>query len=159
MEFPNRVYTDEEVRVARELVEKGYRHRITIEGSPEFGQKVRRALELVKIAGYYDFLRTYIRKIKEIDGLTQLRNADAAIWANVYAVESPVDAASIFLQKANHMQEYVELKHYYGGEAEKRSVAKRIEFLEVLKGKSREKEIIAECERLLGLWRDSFLVY
>lgn len=159
MEFPNRVYTDEEVRVARELIEKGYRHRITIEGSPEFRQKVRRALELVKIAGYYDFLRTYIRKIKEIDGLTQLRNADAAIWANVYAVESPVDAASIFLQKANHMQEYVELKHYYGGEAEKRSVAKRIEFLEVLKGKSREKEVIAECERLLGLWRDSFLVY
>lgn len=159
MEFPNRVYTDEEVRVARELVEKGYRHRITIEGSPEFRQKVRRALELVKIAGYYDFLRTYIRKIKEIDGLTQLRNADAAIWANVYAVESPVDAASIFLQKANHMQEYVELRHYYGGEAEKRSVAKRIEFLEVLKGKSREKEVIAECERLLGLWRDSFLVY
>ncbi len=159
MEFPNRVYTDEEVRVARELIEKGYRHRITIEGSPEFRQKVRRALELVKIAGYYDFLRTYIRKIKEIDGLTQLRNADAAIWPNVYAVESPVDAASIFLQKANHMQEYVELKHYYGGEAEKRSVAKRIEFLEVLKGKSREKEVIAECERLLGLWRDSFLVY
>jgi hypothetical protein len=159
LEFPNRVYTDEEVRVARELVEKGYRHRITIEGSPEFRQKVRRALELVKIAGYYDFLRTYIRKIKEIDGLTQLRNADAAIWANVYAVESPVDAASIFLQKANHMQEYLELKHYYGGEAEKRSVAKRIEFLEVLKGKSREKEVIAECERLLGLWRDSFLVY
>jgi hypothetical protein len=159
LEFPNRVYTDEEVRVARELIEKGYRHRITIEGSPEFRQKVRRALELVKIAGYYDFLRTYIRKIKEIDGLTQLRNADAAIWANVYAVESPVDAASIFLQKANHMQEYLELKHYYGGEAEKRSVAKRIEFLEVLKGKSREKEVIAECERLLGLWRDSFLVY
>ena len=159
MEFPNRVYTDEEVRVARELIEKGYRHRITIEGSPEFRQKVRRALELVKIAGYYDFLRTYIRKIKEIDGLTQLRNADAAIWANVYAVESPVDAASIFLQKANHMQEYVELKHYYGGEAEKRSVAKRIEFLEVLKGKSRKREVIAECERLLGLWRDSFLVY
>jgi hypothetical protein len=57
------------------------------------------------------------------------------------------------------MQEYLELKHYYGGEAEKRSVAKRIEFLEVLKGKSREKEVIAECERLLGLWRDSFLVY
>jgi hypothetical protein len=159
LEFPNRVYTDEEVRVARELIEKGYRHRITIEGSSEFRQKVRKALEFVKIAGYYDFLRTYIRKIKEIDGLTQLRNADAAIWANVYAVESPVDAASMFLQKANHMQEYLELKHYYGGEAEKRSVAKRIEFLEVLKSKSREKEVIAECERLLGLWRDSFLVY
>ena len=159
MEFPRRVYTEEEVRKARELVDKGYRHRITIKGDPVFREKVRRAVELVKTAGYRDFLRTYIRRIEEIDGLTQLRNADAAIWANVYAVENPVDAASMLIQKANHMQEYLELKHYYGGEAEKRSVAKRIEFLEVLKSRSREKEVKAECERLLRLWRDSFLVY
>lgn len=159
MEFPRRVYTEEEVRKARELVDKGYRHRITIKGDPVFREKVRRAVELVKTAGYHDFLRTYIRRIEEIDGLTQLRNADATIWANVYAVENPVDAASVFIQKANHMQEYLELKHYYGGEAEKRSVAKRIEFLEVLKSRSREKEVKAECERLLRLWRDSFLVY
>ena len=159
MEFPTRIYTEEEVKKARELVDKGYRHRITIKGSSNFRQKVRRALELVKTAGYYDSLRTYIRRIEEIDGLTQLRNADAAIWANVYAVENPVDAASMFIQKANHMQEYLELKHYYGGEAEKRSVAKRIEFLEILKGRSRQKEVKAECERLLRLWRDSFLVY
>lgn len=159
MEFPRRVYTEEEVRKARELVDKGYRHRIAIKGDPVFREKVRRAVELVKTAGYHDFLRTYIRRIEEIDGLTQLRNADAAIWANVYAVENPVDAASVFIQKANHMKEYLELKHYYGGEAEKRSVAKRIEFLEVLKSRSREKEVKAECERLLRLWRDSFLVY
>jgi hypothetical protein len=159
LEFPTRIYTEEEVKKARELVDKGYRHRITIKGSNNFRQKVRRALELVKTAGYYDSLRTYIRRIEEIDGLTQLRNADAAIWANVYAVENPVDAASMFIQKANHMQEYLELKHYYGGEAEKRSVAKRIEFLEILKGRSRQKEVKAECERLLRLWRDSFLVY
>jgi hypothetical protein len=159
LEFPRRVYTEEEVRKARELADKGYRHRITIKGDPVFREKVRRAVELVKTAGYHDFLRTYIRRIEEIDGLTQLRNADATIWANVYAVENPVDAASMFIQKANHMQEYLELKHYYGGEAEKRSVAKRIEFLEVLKSRSREKEVKAECERLLRLWRDSFLVY
>jgi hypothetical protein len=159
LEFPTRIYTEEEVKKARELVDKGYRHRITIKGSNSFRQKVRRAFELVKTAGYHDSLRTYIRRIEEIDGLTQLRNADAAIWANVYAVENPVDAASMFIQKANHMQEYLELKHYYGGEAEKRSVAKRIEFLEILKGRSRQKEVKAECERLLRLWRDSFLVY
>lgn len=159
MEFPTRIYTEEEVKKARELVDKGYRHRITIKGSNNFRQKVRRALELVKTAGCYDSLRAYIRRIEEIDGLTQLRNADAAIWANVYAVENPVDAASMFIQKANHMQEYLELKHYYGGEAEKRSVAKRIEFLEILKGRSRQREVKAECERLLRLWRDSFLVY
>lgn len=159
MEFPKRIYTDEEVKRARELVSQGYKHRIRVRGSPGFQQRARRALELVRTAGYYDFLRTYIRSIEEVDGLTQLRNADATIWANRYAVENPVDAASVFIQKANHMEEYLELKHYYGGEAEKRSVAKRIEFLKALKSKSRETEIVDECERLLSLWRESSLIY
>jgi len=113
----------------------------------------------VKTADYYDFLRTYIRNITEIDGLTQLREADAAIWANLYAVENLVDAASLFIQKANHMKEYLEGKPYYGGTAEKRSVEKRIEFLKALKSKSKKKEIREECERLLQLWSESYLVY
>ena len=159
MEFPQRIYTSDEVRKAKELIDKGYKHRITVKGSPEFQQRVKKALEHVKTAGYYDFLTSYIRQIEEIDGLTQLHNSDAAIWANRYAVENPVDAASLFIQKANHMKEYLELKHYYSGEAEKRSVTKRIEFLEALKNKSQEKEVIAECERLLKLWRESSLVY
>lgn len=159
MEFPKRIYTSDEVRKAKELIDKGYKHRITVKGSPEFQQRVKKALEHVKTAGYYEFLTSYIRQIEEIDGLTQLHNSDAAIWANRYAVENPVDAASLFIQKANHMKEYLELKHYYSGEAEKRSVTKRIEFLEALKNKSQEKEVIAECERLLKLWRESSLVY
>jgi hypothetical protein len=159
LEFPKRIYTEAEVRKAKELIDKGYKHSLTVKGSPEFQQKVKQALELVKTAGYYDFLRTYIRQIEEIDGLTQLRNSDATIWANKYAVENPVDAASVFIQKANHMKEYLELKHYYSGEAEKRSVTKRIGFLETLKSKSREKETIDECERLLTFWRESSLVY
>lgn len=159
MEFPERVYTDDEVNKARELISRGYKHRIRVKGSSVFRQKVRRALNLVKTAGYYDFLRTYIRNIQEVDGLTQLRNADASIWANRYAVENPVDAASVFIQKASHMREYLELKHYYGGEAEKRSVKERTEFLRSLGSKSREKEVVAECERLLSLWRESSLVY
>lgn len=159
MEFPKRIYTEEEVKKARELIDRGYKHRIKVKGSTVFKQKVRRALEHVKTAGYYDFLRTYIRGIEEIDGLTQLRNADASIWTNSYAVENPVDAASIFVQKACHMSEYLELKDYYGGEAEKRSVGKRIEFLKELKSKSHEKDVVAECERLLDLWRESSLVY
>lgn len=159
MEFPKRIYTEAEVRKAKELIDKGYKHSLTVKGSPEFQQKVKQALEFVKTAGYYDFLRTYIRQIEEIDGLTQLHNSDATIWANKYAVENPVDAASVFIQKANHMKEYLELKHYYSGEAEKRSVTKRIGFLETLKSKSREKETIDECERLLKFWRESSLVY
>lgn len=159
MEFPARIYTGEEVKKARELIDGGYRHRMRVRGTLAFKQKVRKALELVKTAGYYDFLRAYIRCVEEVDGLTQLRNADAAIWANQYAVENSVDAASMFVQKAYHMREYLELKHYYGGEAEKRSVGKRIEFLKALKTKSQESEVVAECDRLLGLWRESTLVY
>jgi len=159
LEFPKRVYTREEVQKAKEIIDKGYKHRLRVKGSLDFKQKVKQALRLVKTAGYYDFLRTYIRNIIEINGLTQLREAEASIWANEYAVENPVDAASLFVQKANHMKEYLEGKLYYGGEAEKRSVEKRIQFLEILKKKSREKAVKEECERFLNLWSESSLVY
>jgi hypothetical protein len=159
LEFPERIYTGEEVKKAKELVDGGYKHQLEAKGSPDFKQKIKQTILLVKTAGYYDFLRTYIRSVIEIDGLTQLREADAAIWANKYAVENPVDAASLFVQKANHMKEYLEGKLYYGGEAERRSVQKRIEFLKVLKTKSNDKEVIKECERLLKLWDESYLVY
>ena len=155
MEFPKRIYTVEEVKKAGELVKKGYKHRLIVKGSPEFKQKARQALKFVKTASYYNFLRTYIRSIVEIDGLTQLREAEAVIWANKYAVENPVDAASLFIQKANHMREYLEGKLYYGGAAETRSVQKRINFLKALKKKTRKKEVRDECERLLRSWSES----
>ena len=155
MEFPKRIYTGEELKKAKELIDKGYKHRLKVKGSPIFKQKVSQALKLIKAVGYYDSLRTYIHSIIEIDGLTQLRKAEAAIWANKYAVENPVDAASLFIQKANHMKEFIEGKLYFGGEAEKRSVEKRIEFLKALKRKSRKKEVRDECERLLSSWSES----
>ena len=159
MDFPERIYTREEVKKAKELVDKGHKHRLIVKGSQQFKQKVALILELIKTAGYYDFLRTYINKIIEIDGLTQLRESEAAIWANKYAVENAVDAASLFIQKANHMKEYLEGKLYYGGTAEKRSVERRIEFLKVLKEKTQKNEIKEECERLLKFWSESSLVY
>jgi len=159
LKFPERVYTEKEVKKARELTKKGYKHNLTVEGSPNFKQKVNQALELTKTAGYYEFLRTYIRQITEIDGLTQLRETEAGIWANKFAVENPVDAASLLVQKANHMKEYLEGKLYYGGTAEKRSVEKRIQFLEVLKSKSQDENVKEECARLLQMWEDSSLAY
>lgn len=159
MEFPERVYTEKEVETARKLVDKGYKHSLTVEGSKEFKQKVNQTLEMVKTAGYYDFLRTYIRKIIEIDGLTQLRETEAAMWANKFAVENPVDAASLLIQKAHHMKEYLEGKLYYGGNAEKRSVEKRIKFLEVLRNKSQNESIKEECSRLLQMWEDSSIAF
>ena len=159
MKFPERVYTEKEVKIARELVKNGYKHVLKVAGSPKFERKVSQALELVKTAGYYEFLRTYIRQIKEIDGITQLRETEAGIWANKFAVENPVDAASLLIQKANHMKEYLEGELYYGGNAEKRSVEKRIHFLEVLKEKSKDESVKEECSRLLQMWEDSSLVF
>lgn len=159
MEFPGRVYTREEVKKAKELVENGYKHNLIIHGSQNFKQKVETALKLVEIAGYYDFVRTYIRSIIEIDGLTQLRESESSIWANKYAVENVVDAASFFVQKAFHMKEYIDGKLYYGGGAERRSIEKRIEFLKTLKQKSNEQNVKEECERLLNLWKEHSLVY
>jgi hypothetical protein len=159
LKFPERVYTEKEVKIASALIKEGYKHVLKVEGSSNFKQKVEEALELVKTAGYYEFLRTYIRQIKEIDGITQLRETEAGIWANKFAVENPVDSASLLIQKANHMKEYLEGELYYGGTAEKRSVEKRMQFLEVLKEKSPDENVKEECARLLHMWEDSSLAY
>jgi hypothetical protein len=155
--FPEKVYTMEEVKAAKKLIDQGYKHNLTVEGTPDFKRKVRRVLELVKTADCYNFLRTYIRQIIEIDGLTQLRETEAAIWANKFAVENSVDAASLFMQKAHHMKQYLNGELYYGGASEKQTVGKRIEFLESLKNKTKDVEVKRECERLLKMWAESSL--
>ena len=158
MKFPERVYTRDEVEKARKAIEAGHVHRLKITGSQEFKQKVREALKHIKTTKQYNFLRTYIREIKEIDGLTQLREAEAAIWANKYAIKDPVDAASLFIQKAYQMKDYIEGKLYYGGEAEHRTTQKRIEFLEELKKRTRKKEVKDRCEEILKVWRESIYI-
>jgi hypothetical protein len=157
LSFPEKVYTGKEVKAAKALVDQGYRHKLLVEGKPDFTRKVKEALEYIETAGYLDYLQTYIRNITEIDGMTQLRQTEVAIWANKFAVDNPVDAASLFIQKAYTMQEYLDGKLYYGGKAEKRSIAKRIEFLGVLKEKTSDRSVKEECDRLLGLWNDSSL--
>jgi len=159
LSFPDKVYTTEEVRSAKVLVDQGYKHKLKVEGSSEFKDKVNQALDLVKTAEYYDFFVGYIREIKEIDGITQLRETEVAIWAGKFAVENPVDAASLFIQKAYHMKEYLGGELYYGGNAEKRSVAKRIEFLQVLKEKTKDNSVKEECKRLLEMWKESSIAF
>jgi len=157
LSFPEKVYTTQEVKQAKKLIDQGYKHDLTVEGSQHFKQKVNRVLEFVKTAGYYEFLQTYIRQIIEIDGLTQLRETEAAIWANKFAVENPVDAASLFIQKTHHMKQYLDGDLYYGGTSEKLTVEKRIGFLEALKNKTEEKEVRDECKRLMKMWEESSL--
>jgi len=159
LNFPDRVYTSEEVKKAKTLVDEGYKHNLIVEGTPEFRKQVNQAIELIKTSGYFDFLQSYIRIIMEIDGITQLRETEVAIWANKFAVENPVDAASLFIQKAYHMKEYLEGELYYGGNAEKRSVTKRIEFLQTLKDKTGDKDVKTECDRLLEMWKESSLAF
>jgi hypothetical protein len=153
MEFPERVYTVDEVKKARSLIEKGHKHKLKIDGSSEFKGKVEEALKLIKIAGYYDFLRTYIRTIREIDGLSQLREQDVAIWFNVKALDDPIDDAGFIIQKAQQMKDFVEGRLYYET-AEAKAVDKRLEFVEALKSKSSDPTIKKKCEENLKKWKE-----
>jgi len=155
--FPQKLYTIKEIRVAKDFINKGYKHELTIDGTIEFKNKVGQAIEYLKTVECYDFFRTYIKEIIEIDGITQLRETEIAIWTNQYAVENPVDAASLLIQKAYSAKEYLDGELYYGGNAEKRSITKRTEFLQALKEKTVDHTVKQECQRLLDLWTESSL--
>ncbi len=154
MKFPERVYTRDEVKEARAFIEKGHKHHLVVEGSQDFKNQVKDALELIKTAYYYDFFRTYIKKIVEIGGLSQLREAEVSIWANKYSVADPVEGAGFFIQKAQQMKDYIEGKLYYET-GEIRAVNKRIEFLEVLKERSKDQAIKKRCEESLRAWTET----
>ncbi|MEM2455263.1 MAG: hypothetical protein QXN21_04910 [Candidatus Bathyarchaeia archaeon] len=135
--------------------------RLRIIGDPDFKVKVRKALKLIKATGYYNYLRTYIRCIKEIKGLTQLRVSEATIWANKYAVEDPVDAAGRFIQEACYMQMQLESQQlrFHEGIVELQSFEKRIEFLKKLREKTRKREIKDACDKLIKMWNENLLIY
>jgi hypothetical protein len=158
LKFPKKVFTENEVKQVRDLIEKGYKHRLKIKGSAKFKEQLQKVLRLIKTAGDYDFLRTYIRQIEEIEGLSQLHEADAVIWANMPMLADTADAASYIVQKTWQMKDYVEGKLYYGTE-EMSLVGKRIEFLEKLKEKSRSKDVKKKCDVLLKKWSDSAMMF
>ena len=153
MDFPERVYTKEELKQARELIENGYKHDLNANGSPEFVAKVQEALKLIKTAEYYEFLRTYIRVIREITGLSQLREQDAAIWFNVKALDDPIDNAGFIIQKTQQMKDFIEGRLYYET-AEIRAVNKRIEFIETLRNKTDDPTIKKKCIETLERWNE-----
>lgn len=154
VKFSKRVYTTEEVEKARELIKKGHKHRLKIKGSPEFKQKVKEALDLIKTAQYYDFLHTYIKQVIEIDGFSQLRESEITIWANKYAVEDPIEGAGFLVQKAHQMKDYIEGRLYYD-KGEINAVRKRIQFLEILRNKSKDQTVKRKCEESLKRWTET----
>ena len=153
MKFPRRVYTVEEVKRARSFIAKGYKHRLRVTGSPDFKLKVKEALKLIKTAKYYDFLRTYIRQIREVGGLSQLREAEVAIWTNKYTVADSIEAAGFIIHKAQQMKDFIEGRLYYET-AEVRAVKKRIDFLETLRDKSKDQTVKEKCEENLKKWAE-----
>lgn len=157
--FPKRVYTTEELEEARRFVKSGLKHRLVLRGDADFKKQMGKTLGHVKTAGFYDFLRTYIRRIVEIDGFSQLREGEAAIWANMQLLVNPIEAAGFLVQKAFLMKNFLEGKPYYGGAAEARSVEKRIEFLKVLKARTRSRVVREECAKILKSWAESTFVF
>ena len=153
MNFPDRVYTKEEVKLARDMIEKGYKHNLKIKGGPEFITKVEQVIELIKTAEYYEFLRTYIRLIREIEGLSQLREEEAAIWFNVKALDDPIDDAGFIIQKTQQMKDFIEGRLYYET-AEIRAVNKRLEFVETLKEKTNDPKIKEKCDVNINRWKE-----
>jgi hypothetical protein len=153
LDFPERVYTKEEVKQARELIQNGYKHELKAKGSPEFVAKVEKALNLIKTAGYYDFLITYIRVIREIEGLSQLREEEAAIWFNVKALDDPIDDAGFIIQKTEQMKDFIEGRLYYET-AEIRAVNKRKEFVEALRDKTNDTDMKKRCTENLERWNE-----
>jgi len=153
MEFPRRIYTVTEFMQARDCVKKGYRHRLKVSGSRDFKEKVKRIKSLLHTADYYDFLRTYIRCIKEIEGMGQLRETEATIWLNKYLVENPVEGARFIVQKAQQMQDYLDGKQYYD-KGEMAAVKKSIDFLRVLGSKRLNEDLKQQCLASLKQWTE-----
>lgn len=153
LDFPERVYTVEEVKKARTFIENGHKHDLKIDGSPEFVSKVEKALDLIKTAGYYDFLQTYIRTIREINGLSQLREQEVAIWFNVKALDDPIDDAGFIIQKTQQMKDFIEGNLYYET-AEVKAVNKRLDFIEVLRDKTNDPDIKKRCNENLRKWKE-----
>jgi choline kinase len=60
LRFPKRVYTAKEVKKAKELVDKGYKHLLTAEGDPNFKQNnILRSLFYAEDEMDDDFIFSY----------------------------------------------------------------------------------------------------
>ncbi len=153
MEFPRRIYTVTEFMQARRCVEAGYKHRLRVVGSRGFKEKVERIKSLLRTTDYYDFLRTYIRCIKEIDGIGQLRETEATIWLNTYLVANPVEGARFLVQKTQQMKDYLEGRQYYDT-GEMAAVETSIDFLRELDGKRLSDDLKQLCHASLKQWTE-----
>jgi hypothetical protein len=152
--FPSRVYTVEEFKAAREAVARGHRHRLRVIGSKGFKEKVKAILNLIELAGYMDLLKTYIREVKEVQGLSQLRETEVSVWLSGILASDPVEGARFLVQKTLQMKAYLEGQCWYIlGELP--AVRGSIEFLRKLSGRLSAKDRLKErCEEAVRMWTE-----
>ncbi|MCJ7609251.1 hypothetical protein MUP00_06235 [Candidatus Bathyarchaeota archaeon] len=149
--FPPRIYTLEEVTQARKAIADGYQHILTLSGDSEFRELVSKILEFIDLAGYTTFLRSYIREIRQIQGVSQLRETEASIWLNQILANDTIETARFIVQKTLQMQAYIEGRPWYIlGELP--AVRGSVEFLKKLREHLVNPETRARCEKTLDEW-------
>jgi hypothetical protein len=108
-------------------------------------------------AGYYDFLITYIRRISQVDGISQLREADATIWLNNYVIKEPFEGARFIIQKTEQMKDYLAGNLYYISR-ETAAIEKSIIFLERLRNNLKDEDLRSKCDGILRQWKEAKIV-
>lgn len=151
MDFPERIYTLDELKKAREAIAYGHRHKMLITGDPSFQELISVVLSLIELAGYEDLLAIYIREIRQMDGISQLRETEATIWINKLTAKEPIEGARFVVQKMFQMKSYVEGRVWYIlGEAF--AVRDSVEFLRKLRERSKETELKKRCDLVIDEW-------
>jgi hypothetical protein len=151
LDFPERIYTRDELSMARKAIAEGHKHELVVTGEPVFKELVTKILELIDLTNYGELLRTYIREIHQIDGISQLRETDASIWLNTLITEDSIEAARFVVQKTFQMQAYIEGRAWYIlGELP--AVRSSVEFLRKLREQLKDSELKARCDREIEEW-------
>ena len=142
---------------ARKSIEEGHIHRLRVIGQSTFKNKIKEALFLIKKAKYYSFLRTYIRKMCEIEGISQLREAEATIWLNKHIINNPTECARFIIQKTYQMKAYLDGEKYYlNGELP--AINASIVFLERLEEKLINKKMKTKCKESIKQWTEETIL-
>jgi len=151
MDFPERIYTLDEFREARAAIAGGHKHKLVIDGDASFKEMVEKILDLIDLAGYGELLRTYIREIRQIEGISQLREMEASIWLNKLVAEDPIEGARFVVQKMLQMQAYMEGRVWYIlGELP--AVRGSVKFLRKLRKQLKDPELRARCDQVIKEW-------
>jgi hypothetical protein len=142
---------------ARKSIEEGHIHRLRIIGQSTFKNKVKETLSLIKKVKYYTILRTYIRKICEIEGLSQLRETEATIWLNNHVLNNPIESARFIIQKTYQMKAYLDGERYYL-KGELPAINASITFLQKLEEKLINKKMKAQCHQAIKQWTEKTIL-